>query len=167
MCIKKISDKIKNYSIEFYNKVKTSFLKTHQGEESLNKTLWLWGVLPAVLVVFFLEERLRKFPNIISLPIHIAIIAFFAWHIFAIRTTIKKHPEYKKKKKEDGEDKYKGLTKKQIKEAKKEEKKEKSMDILKKAMLIKAWDTMEFYKIVILIDCFVILTQLQRILYIL
>ena len=36
--------------------------------------------------------------NIIAVPVYIAIIVFFLWHIYAIRTTIKKHPEYKKKK---------------------------------------------------------------------
>jgi len=167
MSIKKLSKETletsKEKSLFIWSKIKESFIKAHKGEEKLNIMLWGWGIVPAILVVFFLEDGLRKAPfKILLIPIYLGVIAFFVWHIMAIRTTIKKHPEYKKSKKEK---QYKGLSKKRIKELKRKERKEENINLVKKALLLKAWDSMEFYKIVILVDCFVILTQIQNILY--
>ena len=163
---KNIFRKVKERVINILIKIKKSFIKSTKGEESFYFMLWVWGVIPAVLTIFYIEDKLKNINfNLISIPLYIAIITFFVWHIVAIRTTLKKHPEYKEKK-EDKKEKYKGLSKEKIKELKQEERKEKNMSIVKKALLLKAWDSTPFYKIVILLDCFVILTQIQRILYI-
>ena len=171
MSIKEVSKKIFNYIkknvLNILFKIKLSFIKSTKGEENFYVMLWGWGILPAVLFTFYLADKLERIKTgLISFPVCILIIVFFVWHIFAIRTTIKNHPEYKRIK-EDKKAKYKGLNKKQIKELKQKERKERNVNLFKKAMLIKAWDSTEFYKIVILVDCFVILTQVQRILYIL
>jgi glucan phosphoethanolaminetransferase (alkaline phosphatase superfamily) len=162
----KILLNIKETAIKFLLAIKKSLINSNNGDENLYVMLWAWGILPAILVVFFLDNKLKRFGKIIACPIAVLIILFFSWHIFAIMKTIKKHPEYKEKK-EDKKEKYKGLSDKQIKELKIKERKKENLNLLKKAMLLKSWDSMEFYKIVILVDGFVILTQIQRILYIL
>jgi hypothetical protein len=165
--LKNLIDWVKNLFMNIYNRVKKSFIKSSKGDENFYLLLWGWGIVPALMMFFYFDNKLKFIhPKFVSVPIYFLITLFFIWHIFSIRVTIKKHPEYKEKK-ENKKEKYKGLSKEKIKELKREEKREKNKDMIKKALLLKAWDTMEFYKIVILIDLVVILTQIQRILYIL
>ena len=58
MPIKETSDKILKYlkekTLNIFAKIKSSLIKTHQGEENLYLMLWGWGIFPALLMIFFL-----------------------------------------------------------------------------------------------------------------
>lgn len=162
----KLKKNLEAFFIKVIHAVKQSFIKATKGEENFNIMLWCWGLIPGLAVLIFVQEYLeRRFSGRPSILIYLFLMFFFLWHAVSIRTTLKKHPEYRVKK-ENKKNKYKNLSRKEIKELRQKERKEKSKELVQKALLIRPWKTMEFYKFVFVMDCVIIVFEASRILYI-
>lgn len=131
--------------------------KTTRGEGVYWKVLYLWGLLPALLILYFQKSPVYMQSSKFTLfLIYLIITFYFLWHLFVLRNTLQTQPEYKVVKKSKKE-LYEGKTPEEIKEMKKQERKR----TLRKFMLLEAWDTAPSYTIIACIDAFVALTQIQ------
>jgi hypothetical protein len=142
---------------KIFEMVKNTFKILVEGNGNFNRILFLWGVVPNVVLILFFQRKIEIFRfRFFTLFICILIIVYFLWHIFIVRKTLKIQPQYKvvKVKKKDL---YKGKTKEEIAEMKKEERK----TAVKKMFLLEAWDSTPNYVIVICLDAYTVLTQLQ------
>lgn len=155
-----MKDKILNILKKNGLYIKDKIIVLSKGEyQHFYKLLYLWGLLPAVIIVFFIQKGLplQSF-QFISIIFYLLISIYFIWHIFVIKKTLKVQPQYKVKKISKKE-LYKDKTKEEIKKIKQEN----NIDTLKKIFLIKSWNSAPMYTIVELVDILVILTQIQRI----
>jgi len=154
---------LKNKIQKLKNIIINSFKKSSQGEEDLYVLLWVWSILPVLFWIMIVPRRLTQ-SQFINVIVSIAIGIYFVWHIFAIKRTIAKHPEYKHKQSKKEKLDYNNLSKKEIQKIKQKQRQKENIDVCKKLMLMKKWKTTEFYKIVSIVDCAVVLTQISKIL---
>lgn len=147
----------------FLNGAKNKISIVSKGEASFYSMLYLWGLIPSLILIFFLQNRIDSIKsNTISLIIYLFITLYFLWHLFVIRKTLKVQPQYKRLKLSKKE-LFKDKTKEEIREIKKEQRKKR----LKKLLLLEGWDSAPSYILIACIDVYVALTQMQEIFIIL
>lgn len=152
-------DKIKS----FLNGAKNKIIIVSKGEANFYSMLYLWGLIPALVIIFLLQNKIDSIKNnIVLFIIYLIITLYFLWHLFVIRKTLKVQPQYKKVKISNKE-LFKGKTKEEIKEIKKEKRKER----FRKLILLEGWNSAPSYIIITCIDAYVALTQMQGIFIIL
>lgn len=155
MKIKGIKDKV----LFFWQQIKNQIVILSQGKAKFNQMLYLWGLTPALIVAIFLQNRINSIKFVpISFILYCVIFCYFAWHIFIVRKTLKVQPEYRKVTIKDKE-LFKDKTQEEIELIKKERKKSK----IKKLLLLEKWDSAPPYFIIICIDLYIILLQLEAI----
>ena len=147
----------------FLNGTKNKISIVSKGEASFYSMLYLWGLTPSLILIFFLQNKIDSIKsNTISLIIYLLITLYFLWHLFVIRKTLKVQPQYKRVKLSKKQ-LFKDKTKEEIKEIKKEQRKKR----LKKLLLLEGWDSAPSYILIACIDVYVALTQMQEIFIIL
>ena len=147
----------------FLGGAKNKIITISKGEANFYSMLYIWGLIPAFAIIFFLQNKIDSIKNnIILLIVYLVITLYFLWHLFVIRKTLKVQPQYKKVKISNKE-LFKGKTKEEIKEIKKEKRKER----FRKLILLEGWDSAPSYIIITCIDVYVALTQIQGIFIIL
>lgn len=147
----------------FLNGAKNKISIVSKGEANFYSMLYLWGLTPSLILIFFLQNKIDSIKsNAISLIIYLLITLYFLWHLFVIRKTLKVQPQYKRIKLSKKE-LFKDKTKEEIKEIKKEQRKKR----LKKLLLLEGWDSAPSYILIACIDVYVALTQMQEIFIIL
>jgi len=157
--IKNVFNKFTPKNSKFSKAVSLKLSELWSGNGKLNEILYIWGVLPGILVLL-LQRRIESFSFLfISKIICLFLMIYFLWHFLVIKRTLKAQPNLIVKKIKQ-KDLFEGKTKEEISEIKKQIGK----DRLKKALLLKAWDTTPIYVIVYLLDLLIALTQLQAIL---
>lgn len=147
----------------FLNGAKNKIIIVSKGEANFYSMLYLWGLIPALVIIFLLQNKIDSIKNnIVLFIIYLIITLYFLWHLFVIRKTLKVQPQYKKVKISNKE-LFKGKTKEEIKEIKKEKRKER----FRKLILLEGWNSAPSYIIITCIDAYVALTQMQGIFIIL
>ncbi len=151
---------LKNKSFEILNKVREEFAFVSKGEANFKTMLYFWGLIPGLIITFLLQKSIYSINNkFFATIVYIVLAAYFFWHILCIRKTLKVQPEnrvVKPSKKEL----FKGKTKEEIEQIKKEKRKES----LQKFLLLRAWDSSPNYVLVGVFDAYIVLTQLQGLL---
>jgi len=143
----------------FGNKIKEHFVRMTKGEYNFGYMLYLWGVIPAIILSLFFQKKIDLIASsTIKIILYTIFFLYFLWHLYVIWKSLKVQPEHKVVK-ISKKDLHKDKTAEEIQEIKKQ----KRNDTVKKLMLLHAWDTAPNYVIVSCIDCYVILTQLQGI----
>lgn len=155
---------IKINSIKFFELVKVSYKRCREGEEKFNNLLIYWGIIPCILY-FLLIYRLSLCRFTQRLCDLIMIFVGFL-DIFFIQKALKKHPEYNTKlvTEYEKEQYYSSLSKEELEQVKADEKKQSTKDFLKRILLIKPGEKVDFYKIVRLFIILTVLIGLKRIL---
>lgn len=154
---------LKDKVISFFKKIINYFLLISKGEANFNIMLYLWGVLPGIIIAFFLQPSINSIKNkFIAIILLLIILVYFVWHLFSIKKTLKVHPEYRVVKPTKKE-LYAGKTKEEIENIKKEQRKEN----VQKLLLLRGWDSKPAYILIGFFDAYVILTQIQSLLNIL
>ena len=135
--------------ISVINFFKESFQRSKQGEESLNKMLLVWGLLP-FFVFITTNFRVNSFSSFLFFFYLLFFVYLFLLSLYFISKAIKAHPEYNKTSMEKKQKKehLNSLDKAELKEFKEKERKDKAKSLFKKALLLEAWKNDEFYKIV-------------------
>lgn len=153
-------ENLKNNSNSILKKIKESIVIVSKGEANFKTMLYLWGLVPGLILTFLLQRSIDSITNkFIAIPIFVFFAIYFFWHILCIRKTLKVQPEnrvVKPSKKEL----YAGKTKEEIEEIKKEKRKEN----FQKFLLLRAWDTTPNYVLIGCFDAYIVLTQLQSLL---
>lgn len=91
---------------EIFGKIKASFKRATNGEELMPALFWWWGVL-AYLFAFFVANKLIRAIHFrfVDILIALAMVVYFAWHIYALKKCSPKKPkltpEEKKKLREE------------------------------------------------------------------
>ena len=156
---------MENLKLKITNFIKysvNSIREITKGHGNYNKILYLWGLLPSLLMLYYQKSPLySNMDRGLAASLYVIIALYFIWHLIVIRNTLKEQPEYKVVKKSKKEI-YQGLTDEQIKELKRENRKTN----IKKFFLLESWDTAPAYTFIICIDAFVGLTQVQYLLQI-
>lgn len=143
----------------FLNGAKNKIIIISKGEANFYSMLYLWGLVPALIIIFFLQNKIDLIRNnTILFVINLIITLYFLWHLFVIRKTLKTQPQYKKIKLSNKE-LFRGKTKEEIKEIKKEKRKQR----FRKLILLEGWDSAPSYILIACIDAYVALTQIQDI----
>lgn len=151
------NEHIKNKALSIIGAIKNYIILISKGEANFNVMLYLWGVLPGLIITIFLQLRINSIVNIFfAVLVPSIILIYFLWHFFAIRKALKVHPEYvvKKIKKKEL---YAGKTDEEIEEIKKEKRKE----TLQKMFLLRGWESKPAYVLIEFFDLYLILTQIQ------
>lgn len=153
-------ENLKNKFLEILSKVKEEFFLVSKGEANFKKMLYLWGLVPGLIVTFLLQRSIYSINNkLAATVIYIFLAVYFFWHILSIRKALKVQPEnrvVKPSKKEL----YAEKTKEEIEEIKKEQRKEN----LQKFLLLRSWDSTPNYILIGCFDAYIVLTQLQALL---
>lgn len=155
------SKKILKFFNKYLNRTKTSFKKCMNGEENLNKMLWFWCLIPNIVICFIIF----KLYNILNFTLlNILYIVYNLFCLYFILKAVSVHPEYdvSKIQKYKHNEYIKSLSENELKNYKKDLAKEKTKELFEKALLIKPWKKVEFYKIVRLILIFVLLIALRN-----
>ncbi len=151
---------LKNKSLGILNKIKEEVILVSKGEANFKTMLYLWGLVPGLVITFLLQRSIYSINNkFIATIIFVFLAVYFFWHILCIRKTLKVQPEnrvVKPSKKEL----YAGKTKEEIEAIKKEQRKEN----LQKFLLLRSWDSTPNYILVGCFDAYIVLTQLQGLL---
>ncbi len=154
-----------NKFVEYFKRkvycIGKSFNKCVAGEENLNKMLWFWCLIPNIIVCFIIF----KLYNILNFALlNIIYIVYNLLCLFFIIKAVSVHPEYdvSKIQKYKHNEYIKSLSEDELKNYKKDLAKEKTKELFEKALLIKPWKKVEFYKIVRLILIFVLLVALRN-----
>ena len=151
-----MKEKLKIFFTNFKNKI----IILSKGEANFNTMLYVWGLIPSLVIMFFLQGKINSIKiSFFSIIIYLFLILYFSWHFFVIRKTLKLQPEYKKVK-INKKDLYKDKTKEEIEQIKKENRKK----TFKKMLLLTPWDTMPMYNIISCLDFLMIITQVQYLL---
>ena len=81
-------------------RIEDSFKKASRGAESLNTVIWWWGAI-AYVFAFFISDKLIKLVNLYSFDIILSVLmlAYFIWHIYALKKCEPKKPELTKEEK--------------------------------------------------------------------
>ena len=155
----------KSVILEYINKktnsVKSSFSKCMAGEENLNKMLWFWCMIPNMVICVIVFKLI----NILNFTlINLIYIAYNLMCLYFILKAVSVHPEYNVSEMEKNENKkyVKSLSKEELKNYRKESAKKKTKELFEKALLVKPWKRVEFYKIVRLILIFILLVALRN-----
>ncbi len=86
---------------EILTKVEQSFHKIKQGKEDLNKVLWHWGGFAYVFAFFILDFLVKKINfKFIDVLISVLAVAYFIFHLYALKKCAPKKPEISKEEKE-------------------------------------------------------------------
>lgn len=148
---------IKSIILGIFNKIQSRIKELWSGKTSLNVVLYRWGLLPGCIILLF-QKNINSIQNsFISISIYLLISLYFLWHLFVIRRTLKAQPELVVKKIKE-KDLFEGKTKEEISKIKLQIGK----DRLKKALLLKSWNTTPNYTIIAAFDAVVALTQIQH-----
>ncbi len=122
--------KILNFLKNYLKRIDFSFKQIMKGEEDLKIVMWWWGGIAYVFTYFILRKVLKISENeILDLAISSFVIAYFIWHIYALKKCSPQKPK---------------LTKEQKEILKKERMKRISKSFLKKIMLqepISKWNS--------------------------
>jgi len=153
-------EKLKNKSLEMVQNFRNNIALVSRGEANFKVMLYLWGLVPGLIVTFLLQRSINSIHNrFFATIVYVALAIYFLWHIFCIRKSLKVQPEnrvIKISKKEL----YAGKTKEEIEEIKKEKRKEN----FQKFLLLRAWDSTPNYVLIGCFDAYIVLTQLQGLL---
>lgn len=155
------SDSIFKYLNEKMNGVKSSFKRCMAGEENLNRMLWFWCLIPNIIVCFITF----KLYNILNFTLlNILYLVYNLICLYFIIKAVSVHPEYNvsKVEKNKNEEYVKSLSKDDLKNYKKELTKKKTKELFEKALLVKPWRKVEFYKLVRLILIFILLVTFRN-----
>ena len=155
---------IKNRLYGAFNSIKLSFKECLSGEENLNVMLWCWCLIPNI-ILYFINSRLMYFLNFGFFKI--LYLFYNLMCLYFILKAVSVHPEYNVSKiqKQEEMEYRKSLSKDELKTYKSEVNKEKAKDLVKKALLLKGWKTVEFYKTVRLIIVLIILVTLKGLVF--
>ncbi|MDR3290243.1 MAG: hypothetical protein LBT02_03085 [Rickettsiales bacterium] len=137
--------------------IKNQVVILSNGEtKSFKITLYVWGLIPAFIVVLFLQRKINLSQNsFLTLIFEVFLILYFSWHIYVIRKTLKVQPNLRAPKKLSKKELYVNKTADEIQEIKKQQKKELSQKLLLK----KPWKETPDYVIIGCFDFFVVLTE--------
>lgn len=141
--------------------IRESFNRCITGEENLNKMLWFWCLLPN-LVICIISFKLYNIFNLKLL--NVIYVLYNLICLYFILKAVSVHPEYNVSKNEKIKSKeYKeSLSKDELKDYKKELARKKTKELFEKALLVKPWRKVEFYKLVRLILIFILLISLKN-----
>jgi hypothetical protein len=87
--------------MKLLDKIETSFKASLKGEEKVENLIYYWGIT-AYLISYFIIDRIIQINNIrfIDITISLLTIAFFIWHIYAIKKCSPKKPKLTKEEKQ-------------------------------------------------------------------
>ena len=153
--------KILNIINKFLLFFKNQFIVLSKGEyQHFYIMLYIYSLLPAILIFFILKKNYFIILNdYVVIFISLIIMAYFIWHIYVVKKTLKVQPQYIVKKITKKE-LYAGKTPEEIKQIKKDNK----IKTVKKLLLLESWDAMPMYTIIELMDAIIVIFQFQRIL---
>ena len=148
---------LKSFFIKKLGFLKGEFFAITSGNGNFKRMLFLWGAIPGIIISLILHRKIDRISfNFFKIFLSVIFVLYFSWHFYSLCKTIHLHPEYKKKKIKK-RDLYKDKTDEEIKKIKIDNMK----NTLKKALLMKSWDTTPDYFWVGAIDLYVILTFIQ------
>ncbi|GMO59276.1 MAG: hypothetical protein Ta2D_04990 [Rickettsiales bacterium] len=147
----------------FYIRLKNKIVTLTKGEipvEKFDNFLWVWSGIPMAIVVLWLQPKLNiYYNNFFSFVLEFLLLVYFSWNFYVVKKVVKLHPELKPPKRPSRKELYANKTKEEIEEIKKMKKKE----LYEKLMLKKSWRDTPGYYIVLCLDLFIILQELQLI----
>lgn len=155
------SDSVLKYFSGKISDIKSSFRRCIAGEENLKKMLWFWCLIPNIVVCFIIF----KLYNILNFTLlNILYLVYNLTCLYFIIKAVSVHPEYNVSKieKNKSEEYVKSLSKDDLKTYKKELTKKKTKELFEKALLVKPWRKVEFYKLVRLILIFILLVTFRN-----
>jgi large-conductance mechanosensitive channel len=146
---------------KLYYPLKNKVISLTKGEIEIAKFdnfLWIWGGIPIIFVVLWLQPKLNLFYNtFFAFILEFFLLLYFSWNFYVIKKIVKLHPELKPPKKPSRKKLYANKTEAEIKEIKKQKKQE----FIDKMMLKKSWRDTPGYYIVLCSDLFLILQEIQ------
>jgi hypothetical protein len=151
---------IKQKATAFYEYTKANVITITNGQGRWKFVLYVWGVLPAVLILLAFQKDLRVYNGFPSFIAELLIAIYFSWHGYVIRKTLKVHPEFVMKVPTKEERIASAKTPEEAEKIKKEIKKE----TFQKIILMKSWSRTPDYNIIFLTDIFMAWTEIQLIL---
>lgn len=93
--------KILDFLKIYLKKIDLSFKKIMKGEEDLKTVMWFWGGIAYVFTYLILRKVLKiSESEILDLVISSFVIAYFIWHIYALKKCSPKKPKLTKEQKE-------------------------------------------------------------------
>lgn len=86
--------------MKLLDKIENSFRASLKGEESINNLIYYWGIT-AYLFSYFVTDRIVKINSIrfIDITISLLMVAYFIWHIYALKKCSPKKPKLTKEEK--------------------------------------------------------------------
>ncbi|MDR0423379.1 MAG: hypothetical protein LBH46_02190 [Rickettsiales bacterium] len=127
---------------------------------NFNNMLFVWGLFPAIFVLFYLQRRLNyNKDTFFAVLLELLVLIYFVWHVYVINKTLSIQPQHKVIKLSEKE-----LLKDKTNEEIREFKKQKRKDLVNRILLKKSWSDTPNYSIIRLIDIFIIMIEIQAVL---
>ncbi len=126
---------------EIFNKIEASFKRSLRGEENLDRLIYLWGILSYIAA--FLINKILKNLHIyfLNASISAVLVAYFVWHIYALKKCSPKKPQ---------------LTKEEKRQLRAEKRKELPKKIMRKMLLQESFTKWDPIFISMVVDAFCI-----------